>query len=61
MSATLAREVAELQRAEVLSLPRRFLTPERIEAAERVYREERQAANGLASSLWTRAHNLPGR
>ena len=37
--ATLAREVAELQRAEVLSLPRRFLSPEQIEAAQRAYRE----------------------
>jgi hypothetical protein len=58
-SATLAREVAELQRTEVLSLPRRFLSPEQIEAAERSYREEGQAANGRGSSQ--PAHNLPGR
>jgi hypothetical protein len=62
--ATLAREVAELQRTEVLSLPRRFLSPEQIEAAERAYREDLQeghAANELGSSQRTRAHNLPGR
>jgi len=59
--ATLAREVAELQRAEVLSLPRRFLSPEQIEAAERAYLEEGHAANALGSSQRPRAHNLPGR
>ena len=60
--AILARDVAELQRAEVLSLPRRFLSPEQIEAAERGFREdleEGHAANG--SSQPNRARNLPGR
>jgi hypothetical protein len=59
--ATLAREVAELQRTEVPSLPRWVLSPEQIEAAERADREDLQAADGLGSSQRNRAYNLPGR
>ena len=48
----------------MLSLPRRFLSPEQIEAADRAYRqnlEEGQAADGIGSSQRNRAHSLPGR
>lgn len=61
--ATLAREVSELQRAEVLSLSRRFLSLEHIEAAETwLTREPRRRSTGqpLGSSQRNRARNLPG-